>query len=120
MLHRESPSISRRIKRDATPSQLHNDCRRLHLDQIGYLRSGQEPFVPISFFDPNSQRLLGLRVVKEYDYPLVSPAFVADIQGSVIASIESRSGTLSKIGYLPWGKSSSPAEHSPLAAYRYS
>jgi RHS repeat-associated protein len=31
--------------------------------------------------------------------------FVPDIQGSVIASIDSSSGTLSKIGYLPYGKS---------------
>jgi YD repeat-containing protein len=30
---------------------------------------------------------------------------VADIQGSVIASLDSASGTLSKIGYLPYGKS---------------
>jgi len=30
---------------------------------------------------------------------------VPDIQGSVIASIDSNSGTLSKIGYLPYGKS---------------
>jgi RHS repeat-associated protein len=31
--------------------------------------------------------------------------FVPDIQGSVIASIDSSSGVLSKIGYLPYGKS---------------
>jgi RHS repeat-associated protein len=31
--------------------------------------------------------------------------FIPDIQGSVIASIDSGSGTLSKIGYLPYGKS---------------
>jgi RHS repeat-associated protein len=31
--------------------------------------------------------------------------FVPDIQGSVIASLDSGSGTLSKIGYLPYGKS---------------
>src|SRR5216683_3315579 len=30
---------------------------------------------------------------------------VPDIQGSVIASLDSGSGTLSKIGYLPYGKS---------------
>jgi RHS repeat-associated protein len=35
--------------------------------------------------------------------------FVPDIQGSVIASIDSTSGTLSKIGYLPYGKSASSA-----------
>jgi RHS repeat-associated protein len=33
--------------------------------------------------------------------------FVPDIQGSVIASIDSSSGVLSKIGYLPYGKSAS-------------
>jgi RHS repeat-associated protein len=32
---------------------------------------------------------------------------VPDIQGSVIASLDSSSGTLSKIGYLPYGKSAS-------------
>jgi RHS repeat-associated protein len=32
--------------------------------------------------------------------------FVPDIQGSVIASLDSGSGALSKIGYLPYGKSS--------------
>jgi RHS repeat-associated protein len=32
-------------------------------------------------------------------------AFIPDIQGSVIASVDSSSGTLSKIGYLPYGKS---------------
>jgi RHS repeat-associated protein len=31
--------------------------------------------------------------------------FIPDIQGSVIASIDSTSGTMSKIGYLPYGKS---------------
>jgi RHS repeat-associated protein len=31
--------------------------------------------------------------------------FVPDIQGSVIASLDSSSGTLGKIGYLPYGKS---------------
>lgn len=31
--------------------------------------------------------------------------FIPDIQGSVIASIDSSSGVLSKIGYLPYGKS---------------
>ena len=31
-------------------------------------------------------------------------AFIPDIQGSVIASIDSSTGTLSKIGYLPYGK----------------
>jgi RHS repeat-associated protein len=31
--------------------------------------------------------------------------FLSDIQGSVIASIDSSSGTLTKIGYLPYGKS---------------
>ncbi|MDB5579533.1 MAG: hypothetical protein JWR80_4709, partial [Bradyrhizobium sp.] len=31
--------------------------------------------------------------------------FIPDIQGSVIASLDSGSGTLSKIGYLPYGKS---------------
>src|SRR5947207_15897734 len=30
----------------------HNLDVRLHLDQIGSLRPGQEAFVPISFFDP--------------------------------------------------------------------
>jgi len=35
--------------------------------------------------------------------------FVPDIQGSVIASIDSSSGTLSKIGYLLYGKSASTA-----------
>jgi RHS repeat-associated protein len=34
-------------------------------------------------------------------------AFIPDIQGSVIASLDSVSGTLSKIGYLPYGKSAS-------------
>jgi RHS repeat-associated protein len=34
-------------------------------------------------------------------------ALVPDIQGSVIASLDSASGTLSKIGYLPYGKSPS-------------
>jgi len=33
--------------------------------------------------------------------------FVPDIQGSVIGSLDSGSGTLSKIGYLPYGKSAS-------------
>jgi RHS repeat-associated protein len=33
--------------------------------------------------------------------------FVPDIQGSVIASLDSSSGALSKIGYLPYGKSTS-------------
>ena len=33
--------------------------------------------------------------------------FVPDIQGSVIASLDSSSGSLSKIGYLPYGKSAS-------------
>jgi RHS repeat-associated protein len=32
-------------------------------------------------------------------------ALIPDIQGSVIASVDSVSGTLSKIGYLPYGKS---------------
>jgi RHS repeat-associated protein len=32
---------------------------------------------------------------------------VPDIQGSIIASLDSGSGTLSKIGYLPYGKSAS-------------
>jgi RHS repeat-associated protein len=32
-------------------------------------------------------------------------AMIPDIQGSVIASLDSSSGTLSKIGYLPYGKS---------------
>jgi RHS repeat-associated protein len=32
-------------------------------------------------------------------------AFIPDIQGSVIAALDSSSGTLSKIGYLPYGKS---------------
>ena len=32
-------------------------------------------------------------------------ALIPDIQGSVIASLDSVSGTLSKIGYLPYGKS---------------
>lgn len=32
---------------------------------------------------------------------------VPDIQGSVIASLDSGSGTLSKVGYLPYGKSAS-------------
>jgi len=32
-------------------------------------------------------------------------AFIPDIQGSMIASLDSISGTLSKIGYLPYGKS---------------
>jgi len=35
------------------------------------------------------------------------PAFIPDIQGSVIASLDSSSGALSKIGYLPYGKSAS-------------
>src|SRR6266571_1271385 len=35
--------------------------------------------------------------------------FIPDIQGSVIASIDSVSGVLSKIGYLPYGKSASIA-----------
>jgi RHS repeat-associated protein len=34
-------------------------------------------------------------------------ALIPDIQGSVIASLDSGSGTLSKIGYLPYGKSAS-------------
>jgi RHS repeat-associated protein len=34
-------------------------------------------------------------------------AFIPDIQGSVIASLDSSSGMLSKIGYLPYGKSAS-------------
>jgi len=33
--------------------------------------------------------------------------FIPDVQGSVIASLDSSSGTLSKIGYLPYGKSAS-------------
>jgi RHS repeat-associated protein len=33
--------------------------------------------------------------------------FIPDIQGSVIASLDSSSGVLSKIGYLPYGKSAS-------------
>jgi RHS repeat-associated protein len=33
--------------------------------------------------------------------------FISDIQGSVIASLDSSSGMLSKIGYLPYGKSTS-------------
>jgi RHS repeat-associated protein len=36
-------------------------------------------------------------------------ALIPDIQGSVIASLDSSSGTLSKIGYLPYGKSASVA-----------
>jgi len=32
-------------------------------------------------------------------------AFIPDIQGSVIASLDSSSGALSKVGYLPYGKS---------------
>jgi RHS repeat-associated protein len=32
-------------------------------------------------------------------------AFIPDIQGSIIASLDSSSGTLSKIGYLPYGRS---------------
>jgi hypothetical protein len=36
-------------------------------------------------------------------------AFIPDIQGSVIASLDSGSGTLSKIGYLPYGKSATAA-----------
>jgi RHS repeat-associated protein len=36
-------------------------------------------------------------------------AFIPDIQGSVIASLDSSSGTLSKIGYLPYGKSAMAA-----------
>jgi RHS repeat-associated protein len=31
--------------------------------------------------------------------------FIPDIQGSIIASIDSASGTVSKVGYLPYGKS---------------
>jgi RHS repeat-associated protein len=34
-------------------------------------------------------------------------ALIPDIQGSVIASLDSGSGSLSKIGYLPYGKSAS-------------
>ncbi|HYS91691.1 MAG TPA: RHS repeat-associated core domain-containing protein, partial [Bradyrhizobium sp.] len=34
-------------------------------------------------------------------------ALIPDIQGSVIASMDSSSGALSKIGYLPYGKSAS-------------
>jgi RHS repeat-associated protein len=34
-------------------------------------------------------------------------AFIPDIQGSVIASLDSSSGALTKIGYLPYGKSAS-------------
>jgi RHS repeat-associated protein len=34
-------------------------------------------------------------------------ALIPDLQGSVIASVDSVSGTLSKIGYLPYGKSAS-------------
>jgi RHS repeat-associated protein len=34
-------------------------------------------------------------------------ALIPDIQGSVIASLDSSSGTLSKTGYLPYGKSAS-------------
>jgi RHS repeat-associated protein len=34
-------------------------------------------------------------------------ALIPDIQGSVIASLDSGTGTLSKIGYLPYGKSAS-------------
>jgi RHS repeat-associated protein len=34
-------------------------------------------------------------------------ALIPDIQGSVIASVDSVSGTFSKIGYLPYGKSAS-------------
>ena len=33
--------------------------------------------------------------------------FIPDIQGSVIASVDSGSGALSKVGYLPYGKSAS-------------
>jgi hypothetical protein len=33
--------------------------------------------------------------------------FIPDIQGSVIASVDSSSGTISKIGYLPYGASNS-------------
>jgi RHS repeat-associated protein len=36
-------------------------------------------------------------------------ALIPDIQGSVIASLDSSSGTLSKIGYLPYGKSAGGA-----------
>jgi RHS repeat-associated protein len=36
-------------------------------------------------------------------------ALIPDIQGSVIASLDSGSGTFSKIGYLPYGKSASVA-----------
>jgi RHS repeat-associated protein len=36
-------------------------------------------------------------------------AFIPDIQGSVIAALDSSSGTLSKIGYLPYGKSAGAA-----------
>jgi RHS repeat-associated protein len=36
-------------------------------------------------------------------------ALIPDIQGSVIASLDSGSGTLSKIGYLPYGKSAGPS-----------
>jgi RHS repeat-associated protein len=35
----------------------------------------------------------------------IRAALVPDIQGSVIASIDSASGSLSKVGYLPYGKS---------------
>jgi YD repeat-containing protein len=43
-------------------------------------------------------------------------AFIPDIQGSVIASLDSSSGTLSKIGYLPYGKSA--GRHSSVRLYR--
>lgn len=36
-----------------------------------------------------------------------NPTLVPDIQGSIVASLDSGSGTLSKLGYLPYGKSAS-------------
>jgi len=44
--------------------------------------------------------------------------FVPDIQGSVIASIDSSLGVLSKIGYLPYGKSASIAASFGYTAQR--